>query len=189
MKPGGREGAGTGFLILVHVSSGSGGLENSGSSKGPWRSPQSQLLTTYVNKLRSTVAGLQARPPGQRRLFLSLGFHQRTPLSGIFLAECLSYTGHNGTLYSDWLMQAQVLRASKKSCLLVPEKSPHLTQTSLFASVFKKGLPKPHFLCNSAPPPYPGLAHPAPTQVYPEVLLPRSHEGQTPSLIFSTNIY
>ena len=82
---------------------------------------------------------------------------------GIFLAAHLSYTGQNGTLYSDWLTQAWVRGASKKSCLLVPGTSPHLMQTFL-PPHFRRGSLSPIFCVRVSPSIQ--LTHPAPTQVY-----------------------
>lgn len=54
MRPGGREGAGTDWPVLRLL----GGYPQ-------LLGGQSQLLTTYVNKLRCRAAGLQAQPPWQ----------------------------------------------------------------------------------------------------------------------------
>lgn len=100
----------------------------------------------HVNKLGPRAAGLQAWLPWQCSLFLSLGFHQDTPL----LTVCLLHRAEgNSSLH--YLRQTQVPGAAERRCLLLPGKSSHLIQTP---PKFQKRLPKPHFpIDNALPPP------------------------------------
>ena len=88
-----------------------------------------------------------------------------------------------------YFMQAQVPAASGKSCLLVPEKSSLLIQTSLTSPKFEKRLPKLPFLFDPfffAAPLTPG--HPASTPS-PYTSLPLRFYCQDASLTPSTSIY